>query len=86
MKEFKQTDIVEHTPDYPRIYMKHEDLLWSPPKWMGIYTETSTGYGKRLNTGYKISFEGRLYRVYASHFSNAASCWFKVMGRTIYVN
>lgn len=64
-----------------------EDLIFDPPAWMRAgLSETASGYGKRLNTGYKIRFEGRTYRLYTTIFGNAGSVWFKTRGRTIHVS
>ena len=64
-----------------------EDCQHSPLAWQrrGLQ-ETATGYGARLNTGYKINFCGRLYRVYCTCYSNSGTCWFKAKGRTIIVS
>lgn len=88
MKEFKNADIIQSV-GHCRISTLsfREELQYSPPAWMkrGLQ-ESRTGYGARLNSGYKISFEGRLYRVYTTIFSNAGSSWFKVKGVKIFVD
>ena len=48
--------------------------------------QTGDGYGRKLNTGRKINFNGKLYRLYATCFSNAASVWFVAKGRKIFVD
>ena len=45
--------------------------------------QTATSYGKKLTTRYKIRYHGRLYRIYAYGFSNAASRYILVRGRTL---
>lgn len=48
--------------------------------------QTATGYGRKLTTRYKVQFEGKLYRVYATCYSNVASHWFTVKGEKIFIN
>lgn len=57
------------------------------PDWMkrGLQ-QTATGYGRKLNTGRKIAYNGREYRLYATCYSNNASVWFTVQGKKIYVS
>lgn len=71
---------------HERISVDKEDLIYDPPAWMkqGLQ-ETASGYGKRLNSGYMIDFNGKLYRVYTTIFSNNGTCWFKTKGRKIVV-
>ncbi len=87
MKAFTQADIVNHGGGYQRIYADSADLVDSQPDWMkrGLQ-QTASGYGKQLNTGRKINFNGKLYRLYATCFSNVASIWFTVRGTKIYVS
>ena len=49
-------------------------------------TYTLTGYGKRIPTTWMIYYQGKHRRVYATCFSNAASCWVLVNGHPIYLN
>lgn len=37
--------------------------------------QTATGYGKRINTGYKVEYLGRARRIYCCIFSNAGTCY-----------
>jgi hypothetical protein len=48
--------------------------------------QSLTGYGSKITTDYKVEYEGRLYRVYATCFSNAASHWILVKGEKIFVS
>lgn len=82
MKTFTESDIHNE-----QIFANSEDLIYAPLEWQkqGLQ-ETATGYGSRLTTSKKISFNGKLYRVYCTCWSNAGSCWFKVKGRKIYVS
>src|SRR5436305_997122 len=76
VKQFTQADVRGLGTKFPTIATDsyHEDLVWVPPKWMELgLTQTASGYGKRLNSGWMIHYNGRLYRVYATCFSNVAS-------------
>lgn len=86
MKQFTETDVVK-TGEFERIYADRSELVVDQPEWMkrGLQ-ETASGYGKRLNSGLKISFNGKLYRIYVTIFSNAGTSWFKVKGRKIIVS
>lgn len=86
MKTFTEEDVVKHT-DMDRIYADRSELVEARPKWMdqGLQ-ETASGYGSRLNSGLKINFCGRLYRIYITIYGNAGSSWFKTKGRTIYIS
>ena len=55
-----------------------------PWQKMGL-TQTSTGYGKKLTSRYKILFEGKLRRVYITQFSNSGSAWFLYKGEKIFI-
>lgn len=59
----------------------YRDLLWAPTDWQlrGLQ-ETATGYGSRLNSGYKIQYAGKLRRVYAVCYSNCSSFYVIVKG------
>ena len=70
-----------------RISAERIDLIDAPMWWhkRGL-SETATGYGTRLNTGLKIHFEGRQYRLYCTCYGNSGTVWFKVKGQTIIVS
>ncbi len=72
---------------FPRIYADRRELIQAPTEWqkMGLQ-ETRTGYGRKLNSGLKIEYCGKLYRIYITIFSNNGSAWFTVKGKTIYVD
>jgi hypothetical protein len=82
-RKFTESDIVRDN----YIDADRSELHYAPPEWMkrGL-TETASGYGRRLNSGLKIDFEGRLYRIYITIFSNAGTAWFIVKGRRITVS
>lgn len=63
------------------------DELIDAPMWFHLkgLQETRSGYGSRLNSGMKINFNGRLYRLYVTIFSNSGTMWFKSQGQTIIV-
>jgi hypothetical protein len=86
MKEFTEADVVK-IGDYERIYCDRSELVDAPMWW---HTEglqqTASGYGKKLNSGLKIHYCGRLYRIYTTIFSNAGTSWFTCKGRRIIVD
>jgi hypothetical protein len=61
-------EIDENCKDENKIYCP----LWYHEKNL---QQTSSGYGSRLTSPYKIKFEGRMYRIYVTIFSNAGSSW-----------
>jgi hypothetical protein len=77
MKQFKILDCLPST-----VFARRDELVYDPPEWMkrGL-SETATGYGKRLNSGYKIHFEGKLRRIYITIFSNSGTAWFNCLGK-----
>ena len=85
VKQFTEADVVKG--QFERIYADRSELVYDPPEWMkrGLQ-ETASGYGKRLNSGLKISFNGKLYRIYVTIFSNAGTSWFVTKGRKIIVS
>lgn len=87
MKEFTEADVTNPDSQFPRIYCDKSDLVYDPPEWMkrGLQ-QTASGYGKKLNSGLKIHYNGKLYRIYTTIFSNAGSSWFISKGRKIYVD
>lgn len=84
MKLFTSADIIQ--TDYARLYADRSELIVDLPEWMkrGLQ-ETPSGYGKRLNSGLKINFNGKLYRIYITCFSNAGTAWFTSKGKRIIV-
>ena len=87
MREFKESDVRPSASWDGRISASRVDLIDAPTEWQkrGL-SETASGYGRRLNSGMKIRFEGRDYRVYVTIFSNCGTCWFKTKGRRIIVD
>lgn len=88
MKNFTQADVQNPESDFPRIYLDNEyDLIDSPLPWQSLgLQETASGYGRKLTSHFKISFEGKQYRIYTTCFSSSGSSWFKVKGKKIYVS
>lgn len=84
-KEFTTTD-VDSYGTYKRIFADRKELIYAPTDWQrqGLQ-QTASGYGKKLNSGYKIAFNGKVYRVYATCYGNASSLWFTVNGEKIFV-
>jgi ABC-type Na+ transport system ATPase subunit NatA len=87
MRQFTDSDLHNADSKYPALYANRIDLVDSPLQWQvrGLQ-QTATGYGRRLTMREKIHYNGRLYRLYATCYSNVASVWFVAMGRKIYVN
>ena len=87
MKKFTDSDLHNVDSLYPTLYADRTELVDSPLHWqvMGLQ-QTATGYGRQLTMREKIHYNGRLYRLYATCYSNVASVWFTVKGRKIYVD
>jgi hypothetical protein len=87
-KPYTDADVENADSAYPRIYISgRKDMVYDPPEWMKMgLQQSASGYGGKLNSGYRINFNGKLYRLYISCYSNACSWWFVAKGRTIYVN
>lgn len=84
---FTELDVIDG--QFPRISTQEhrKELIFDPPAWMKAgLRQTASGYGMKLNSGYKIDFNGKLYRVYATCISNVASNWFTTKGKRIYVD
>jgi hypothetical protein len=43
------------------------------------------GYGRKIRTIWKVPFKGRLYRVYATCFSNVSSHWILSKGEKLFI-
>lgn len=89
MKLFTDKDVRGHgaIPDAGRIDSDSADLVYSPLDWQSAgLQQTASGYGRKLTSRYKINFNGKLYRLYTTIFSNAGSTWFVAKGRKIFVN
>jgi hypothetical protein len=86
-KTFTESDVKLWSRDANIIMCERDDLIWNPPAWMRQgRQETASGYGRRLNSGYLIRFNRRIYRLYVTIFSNNGTMWFKAGGRQIIVN
>lgn len=48
--------------------------------------QTSSGYGSKLVSSFKIWYNGRLYRLYVTCYGNSGSSWFISGGRKIFVS
>jgi len=91
MKPFTTQDTEQHgaIADARSLYLDSypQDLVSAPLWWhkRGLQ-KTASGYGAKIESQYKISFNGKLYRIYHTCYGNSSSAWFKVKGQTIYVN
>lgn len=70
----------------PITYINNGYLEWHPMWWhkKGLQ-ETASGYGSKLNTGYKTKYNGRLYRVYCCIWSNIGSLYIISKGKRLYI-
>ncbi len=82
-KLFTDADVTESN----HIYADRTELVDAPLWWhLRGLSQTASGYGRKLTTPHKINFNGKLYRIYCTCFSNAGSCWFTVKGRKLFVS
>jgi len=89
MKIFNDADINNGS-----LFINNTDLVNSPlvlPNkdftiWTAIQQQTSSGYGAKLTTSRKINFNGKLYRIYCTCYSNVGSCFFVTKGKKIFVH
>lgn len=67
--------------------MLQKNRMFDCPLWWHTkgLSQTASGYGKKLTTRYKITHRGRLYRIYATCYSNAASHYIIVKGKNLYL-
>lgn len=82
LRKFTAADVTnEH------LYVDRADLVEEPLPWQTAgLQQTASGYGAKLTMPYKIHYEGKLYRLYCTQYSNVGTVWFKVKGKTIYVS
>lgn len=82
----KTVDIKTDLPECKTI-AEDQPLIDSPLWWhdKGL-SQTATGYGGKLTTRYKIAFNGKKYRVYATCISNCTSLWFTASGKRYLLN
>lgn len=92
MREFTDKDVAKafigHKGDQIyRISATREDLIDSP-MWYHLkgLMQTATGYGPKLNSGYKIKLNNRLYRVYTTIWSNSGINWIIANGQKIIIS
>ncbi len=86
MKNFTDAHIVFRTLPYIRVVYP-TDLIHSPLAWQrrGLQ-ETASGYGSKLTSEYKLSFNNRLYRVYHTCYGNTSSAYIIASKRRIYLS
>lgn len=68
------------------IEINPSEQVYSPLWWheRGL-SQTASGYGSKLTSSYKVPYNGRLYRVYYSQFSNAGTAYIIVKGEKIII-
>jgi hypothetical protein len=87
MKPFTTADTQPHAGhlgmfiDYPNDLV--DDPLWYHKQHL---QQTASGYGAKLTSQYKVSYNGKLYRIYHTCYGNASSAWFVAKGQKVYVN
>jgi hypothetical protein len=86
MRNFTDTDLQPWAGHFG-LFVESSELVDAPLPWQlqGL-SQTASGYGMRLTTSRKIQFNGRLYRLYCTQYSNAGSVWFVTKGRKVFVN
>ena len=63
-----------------------KDLIGCPLDWqVQGRQQTTSGYGNKLVTPYKVHYQGRMRRVYAICHSNVASLYILVKGERLYL-
>ena len=68
-------------------YLDGALLIYKPLWWhLKGLTQTATGYGRKLTTPWKVKHNGRLYRVYATCYSNAATHYILPGGEPLYLS
>lgn len=65
-----------------------QHLNYAPLAWQKAGLQyTASGYGSKIPTPYTTTnANNRTVRVYATCFSNAASCWFLENGVKVFIN
>ena len=68
-------------------YFEGDAQLIDAPLWWHLkgLSQTSTGYGRKLTTRYKVRHNGRLYRVYCVCFSNSGTLYILPGGTPLYI-
>ena len=60
-----------------------KDLLWWQEQGLSY---TSTGYGNKIPTSWKVKHNGRWKRVYCYIYSNSGTCFIMSYGKKIVVD
>jgi len=68
-------------------YCDNGQFVYAPLWWhrQGL-SQTASGYGAQLTTPWKTEYQGKLYRVYQTCYSNAASSWIVVRGQRLHLS
>ena len=71
-KQFTTNDV-----NHGAICADRTELIDAPLWWQkqGL-SQTRSGYGSKLTMRYKINFNGKLYRLYCTCYSNNGTVWF----------
>lgn len=80
-KGIADMDTIEVVRDEMGNYVERA-FVYVPTEWQkqGLQ-QTATGYGSKLNTGYKVAYFGKVRRVYAVCYSNVASLYVMFNGQ-----
>ena len=86
MKNHLATQIVTHNT-HKTIYTTRENLILDELPWQKCgLIQTSSGYGRKLTSRYKIMLEGKKFRVYVTQIANAGSYWIITGGVKIFID
>ncbi len=66
----------------PAHFQRNAWGVFANPKALGI---NAMGYGRKIRTIWKVEHEGKLYRVYATSFSNCVSHWILAKGEKLFI-
>ena len=87
MKQYEAYIQFGSANNLPMCTVKAESVIYVP-LWYHLQglLQTSTGYGSKLVTEYKIKHNGRFYRVYCAIFSNIGRLYIISKGVKLTVN
>jgi len=84
---FDESDVEPSDSWGGRINCSREQLIDNPPDWLRRgRQQTPSGYGRKLNSGRSIHFNGRLHRIYVICFSNSGTAYIISKGRKIIID
>lgn len=87
MKQYEAYIQYGNADDLPMRTVRADQVIHAP-LWFHIkgLLQTSTGYGSKLATEYKLKHNGRLYRVYCAIYSNIGRTYIVSDGVKLTVN